>query len=156
MWQGLSIATCWMASQHLETWLILQKCKTGHFDDYEYKRQKIFQVTFQRMTIPNHYIWLYNSKKIMYMVKWVKSFNLSYYKFERGYNFFLASGILKYAFRFRDWSYKSLQILCLLCQICCPGWPWCWHVLWSSTNILTTSRSVNWAWKAVSINPTPS
>jgi len=27
------------------------------------------QVTFQRMTIPNHYIWLYNSKKIMYMVK---------------------------------------------------------------------------------------
>ena len=27
------------------------------------------QVTFQRMTIPNHYLWLYNSKKIMYMVK---------------------------------------------------------------------------------------
>ena len=31
----------------------------------------VSQVTFQRMTIPNHYIWLYNSKKIMYMVKWV-------------------------------------------------------------------------------------
>ena len=31
----------------------------------------VYQVTFQRMTIPNHYIWLYNSKKIMYMVKWV-------------------------------------------------------------------------------------
>ena len=29
----------------------------------------VLQVTFQRMTIPNHYIWLYNSKKIMYMVK---------------------------------------------------------------------------------------
>ena len=28
-------------------------------------------VTFQRMTIPNHYLWLYRSKKIMYMVKWV-------------------------------------------------------------------------------------
>ena len=28
-------------------------------------------VTFQRMTIPNHYLWLYKSKKIMYMVKWV-------------------------------------------------------------------------------------
>jgi len=27
------------------------------------------QVTFQRMTIPNHYLWLYKSKKIMYMVK---------------------------------------------------------------------------------------
>ena len=26
-------------------------------------------VTFQRMTIPNHYLWLYKSKKIMYMVK---------------------------------------------------------------------------------------
>jgi len=26
-------------------------------------------VTFQRMTIPNHYLWLYRSKKIMYMVK---------------------------------------------------------------------------------------
>ena len=35
-----------------------------HHDNY-----LLSQVTFQRMTIPNHYIWLYNSKKIMYMVK---------------------------------------------------------------------------------------
>jgi hypothetical protein len=27
------------------------------------------QVTFQRMTIPNHYLWLYKNKQIMYMVK---------------------------------------------------------------------------------------
>ena len=29
------------------------------------------QVTFQTMTIPNHYVWLYKSKMILYMVKWV-------------------------------------------------------------------------------------
>ena len=28
-------------------------------------------VTFQTMTIPNHYIWLYKDKSILYMVKWV-------------------------------------------------------------------------------------
>ena len=27
------------------------------------------QVTFQRVTIPNHYLWLYKNKQIMYMVK---------------------------------------------------------------------------------------
>ncbi|RWS09968.1 glycine receptor subunit alpha-3-like protein, partial [Dinothrombium tinctorium] len=27
------------------------------------------QVTFQEMTIPNHYIWLYSDKRILYMVK---------------------------------------------------------------------------------------
>ena len=27
------------------------------------------QVTFQTMTIPNHYVWLYRTKKIFYMVK---------------------------------------------------------------------------------------
>ena len=26
-------------------------------------------VTFQTMTIPNHYIWLYKDKSILYMVK---------------------------------------------------------------------------------------
>ena len=26
-------------------------------------------VTFQTMTIPNHYIWLYQDKSILYMVK---------------------------------------------------------------------------------------
>jgi hypothetical protein len=29
-------------------------------------------VTFQTMTIPNHYLWLYKDKTILYMVKWVK------------------------------------------------------------------------------------
>ena len=29
------------------------------------------QVTFQTMTIPNHYVWLYRTKKIFYMVKYV-------------------------------------------------------------------------------------
>lgn len=28
-------------------------------------------VTFQTMTIPNHYLWLYKDKTILYMVKWV-------------------------------------------------------------------------------------
>ncbi|GIY32268.1 glycine receptor subunit alpha-2 [Caerostris darwini] len=27
------------------------------------------RVTFQEMTIPNHYIWLYSDKTILYMVK---------------------------------------------------------------------------------------
>lgn len=27
------------------------------------------QVTFQEMTIPNHYLWLYEDKRILYMVK---------------------------------------------------------------------------------------
>ena len=27
------------------------------------------KVTFQTMTIPNHYVWLYRTKKIFYMVK---------------------------------------------------------------------------------------
>jgi hypothetical protein len=27
------------------------------------------QVTFQTMTIPNHYLWLYRDKKILYVVK---------------------------------------------------------------------------------------
>ena len=27
------------------------------------------QVTFQTMTIPNHYVWLYRDKKIFYMIK---------------------------------------------------------------------------------------
>ena len=27
------------------------------------------KVTFQTMTIPNHYVWLYSTKKIFYMVK---------------------------------------------------------------------------------------
>jgi hypothetical protein len=29
------------------------------------------QVTFQTMTIPNHYVWLYKNRKILYMVKCV-------------------------------------------------------------------------------------
>lgn len=29
-------------------------------------------VTFQTMTIPNHYMWLYKDKTILYMVKWVE------------------------------------------------------------------------------------
>lgn len=29
------------------------------------------QVTFQEMTVPNHYLWMYEDKKILYMVKWV-------------------------------------------------------------------------------------
>ena len=29
------------------------------------------KVTFQDVTIPNHYIWLYKDKSILYMVKWV-------------------------------------------------------------------------------------
>ena len=28
-------------------------------------------VTFQTMTVPNHYLWLYKDKTILYMVKWV-------------------------------------------------------------------------------------
>lgn len=27
------------------------------------------KVTFQTMTIPNHYVWLYQDKRILYMVK---------------------------------------------------------------------------------------
>lgn len=27
------------------------------------------QVTFQTMTIPNHYLWLYRDKRILYVVK---------------------------------------------------------------------------------------
>ncbi|CAG0919268.1 unnamed protein product [Notodromas monacha] len=30
------------------------------------------KVTFQEMTIPNHYIWLHADKTILYMVKWVQ------------------------------------------------------------------------------------
>lgn len=33
-------------------------------------------VTFQTMTIPNHYIWLYKDKSILYMVKWVIVWNV--------------------------------------------------------------------------------
>ena len=29
------------------------------------------QVTFQTMTIPNHYVWLYKSRTILYVVKYV-------------------------------------------------------------------------------------
>ena len=37
-----------------------------HPDSY-FKNAK--QVTFQEMTIPNHYVWLYNDNSILYMVK---------------------------------------------------------------------------------------
>jgi len=38
-------------------------------------------VTFQTMTIPNHYLWLYKDKTILYMVKWVND------KFHRRFAF---------------------------------------------------------------------
>ena len=31
------------------------------------------KVTFQTMTIPNHYVWLYKDRTILYMVKYVES-----------------------------------------------------------------------------------
>ena len=53
-------------------------------------------------------------------------------------------------------SYKYLvRFLFLTRQISLAGWPWCSPVPWSSTNILTTSRSVNSAWRAVSFHPIP-
>lgn len=36
------------------------------------------QVTFQTMTIPNHYVWLYRTKKIFYMVKYVAQNIIAY------------------------------------------------------------------------------
>ncbi|GBM98181.1 hypothetical protein AVEN_135156-1 [Araneus ventricosus] len=34
------------------------------------------RVTFQEMTIPNHYIWLYSDKTILYMVKYTGYFRV--------------------------------------------------------------------------------
>ncbi|GIX89065.1 glycine receptor subunit alpha-3 [Caerostris darwini] len=43
-----------LAQKNVEAGFLLQKCKASHF---------------QEMTIPNHYIWLYSDKTILYMVK---------------------------------------------------------------------------------------
>ena len=51
-------------------------------------------VTFQRMTIPNHYLWLYRSKKIMYMVKWVFLYNLAFLILWKGSSSFWTSPVL--------------------------------------------------------------
>lgn len=36
-------------------------------------------VTFQTMTIPNHYMWLYKDKSILYMVKYGVRFKQQFY-----------------------------------------------------------------------------
>ncbi|GIY93418.1 hypothetical protein CEXT_162561 [Caerostris extrusa] len=48
------IASHKLAQKDVEAGFFLQECKASHF---------------QEMTIPNHYIWLYSDKTILYMVK---------------------------------------------------------------------------------------
>ena len=40
------------------------------------------KVTFHEMSIPNHYLWLYHDKTLLYMSKWVESFIHPREKFE--------------------------------------------------------------------------
>ncbi len=58
-----ALKMCHVASRLLEVEWLNELWRPDSF----FKNAK--QVTFQTMTIPNHYVWLYKNRKILYMVK---------------------------------------------------------------------------------------
>jgi hypothetical protein len=69
----ISIARGWMVEEHVATWLVLQSkfwfLVYLNFPNFRFPSKNAKSVTFQTMTIPNHYMWLYKDKTILYMVK---------------------------------------------------------------------------------------
>lgn len=41
------------------------------------------QVTFHEMSVPNHYLWLYHDKTLIYMAKYVSAFSFKCFFFEK-------------------------------------------------------------------------
>ena len=88
-WFAIKMSPGWMAVRDLATRFLLQECQecdlSGRFPFNKlcnsewckiFMHLKMIQnnspiCNFQTMTIPNHYIWLYKNKSILYMVKWV-------------------------------------------------------------------------------------